>query len=198
MPLVETLSSLADLASWRFNKSHVTSILAKLDAADHTGAVSLAISSLARFNPKGTTRAFACRFPAPSPETWPEPSCSTDTASQRGANRESGRRSARAQPGTRVGACGPHRVQPRTDHHFQLRPSAKVRLWKWLYPGFDDPPGNSFFLSELGVLAVQFFPTRSHRPPVSYFSRIDTGRFSGQSSIAQFSKFQSAQENHET
>jgi len=65
MTLPETLSSLADLASWRFNKSHVTSILAKLDAADRTEAVALAISSLARFNPKGTTRAFACRFRRP-------------------------------------------------------------------------------------------------------------------------------------
>gem|GEM_PF-7040263 len=65
-------------------------------------------------------------FPAPSPETWHEPSCSTDTASQRGANRESGRRAARAQPGTRGGACGPRRVQPRTDHHFQLHPHSPI------------------------------------------------------------------------
>jgi len=65
MTLVETLSSLANLASWRFNKSHVTSILAKLDAADRTEAVALAISSLARFNPRGSTRAFACRFRRP-------------------------------------------------------------------------------------------------------------------------------------
>ena len=74
---------------------------------------------------KGEHTRLRVSFSAPSPETWLEPSCRAGTASQRGANRESCRRAARAQPGTRGGACGPHRVQARTDHHFQLHPAGQ-------------------------------------------------------------------------